>query len=260
MSTTTALLAALGRPARRLAGELVASLRLVGLVWRGAAVPAPAMRPLQRRVIAEQLAFTFTDAAVVLAVAAALTGAALHLALRAQAERFGLSPLVGRELSLVLVRDIAPLLAAVVVLARSGAPVAADVATQQADGELVALDALGVDIAELLLAPRVVGIAIATAMAALFATLTAFAADVALASLAGTASAQVLRESITPRDLLAVFTEGGIAGLAVAFTCLGAGLRAAAAPDIPRVVRIGSVRALVLILTVHAVAVAVRVW
>jgi len=90
--------------------------------------------------------------------------AALGLAVIGQAVswlgRLGANAYLGNILVVVVIRELGPLLTAVLVLSRAGARNAIDLATMRALGEVEALEALGIDPIHYLVVPRVVGMAI----------------------------------------------------------------------------------------------------
>jgi phospholipid/cholesterol/gamma-HCH transport system permease protein len=86
--------------------------------------------------------------------------------------------LMGPLLVTVVIRELAPLVAALVVLARVGTAVGTELGTSRAVGEVEALEALGVDPIHYLVVPRVVGFTVSiiclTVYLILFALLTGY--------------------------------------------------------------------------------------
>lgn len=95
----------------------------------------------------------------------AFIGTALGLVIIGQTLRLlhqvGQQELVGSLIVTVLVREIVPLAAALVVLARVGTPTVVELGTARALGEVEALEVLGIDPIHYLVVPRVVGITVA---------------------------------------------------------------------------------------------------
>jgi len=69
--------------------------------------------------------------------------------------------LLGPLMATVVIRELAPLTAALVVLARVGTATVAELGTARALGEVEALEALGIDPIHYLVIPRIIGITIA---------------------------------------------------------------------------------------------------
>jgi phospholipid/cholesterol/gamma-HCH transport system permease protein len=68
----------------------------------------------------------------------------------------------GTVMIVVVVRELGPIVAALVVLVRAGAANVIELGTARAMGEVEALEALGIDPIQFLVVPRVLGLAIAT--------------------------------------------------------------------------------------------------
>jgi phospholipid/cholesterol/gamma-HCH transport system permease protein len=74
--------------------------------------------------------------------------------------RFGAENYAGTVMATVVVRELGPMLAALLVLARVGTANVIELGTARAMGEVEALEALGIDPIHLLVVPRVVGMAL----------------------------------------------------------------------------------------------------
>lgn len=74
--------------------------------------------------------------------------------------RFGAQSYIGTVMDTVVVRELGPLLAAVLVLARSGTSTVVELGTSRSQGEIETLDALAIDPIHYLVVPRVVGLAL----------------------------------------------------------------------------------------------------
>jgi len=74
--------------------------------------------------------------------------------------RVGATSYLGSTMVIVVVRELGPLLAAMLVLARVGTAHVIELGTARALGEVEALEALGVDPVHYLIVPRVVGMAV----------------------------------------------------------------------------------------------------
>ena len=73
---------------------------------------------------------------------------------------FGGTALFGGFLSVVLVREIAPVLVGLIVIGRSGSVIVAELGTMKAEGQVRMLDAQGIDPFLYLVAPRVLALSI----------------------------------------------------------------------------------------------------
>jgi phospholipid/cholesterol/gamma-HCH transport system permease protein len=75
-------------------------------------------------------------------------------------QEFGAIGYIGKIMVIVVVRELGPLLTALVVLARVGTANVVELGTARALGEVEALEALGIDPVHYLVVPRVVGMAL----------------------------------------------------------------------------------------------------
>ena len=74
--------------------------------------------------------------------------------------RIGAVEFLGNIMAVVIVRELGPLLAALLVLARVGTAIVVELGTARAMGEIESLEALGIDPVHYLVVPRVIGMAL----------------------------------------------------------------------------------------------------
>jgi phospholipid/cholesterol/gamma-HCH transport system permease protein len=108
-------------------------------------------------VLKAQLRFTGEQGMWLVAGAGGILGAVTLLQAYAQLAGLGPEQYTGTLLSAVILRELGPVLAAVLVIGRSGTAIAAELATLRLGEEVEALEAHGVDPAQYLLAPRLLG-------------------------------------------------------------------------------------------------------
>jgi phospholipid/cholesterol/gamma-HCH transport system permease protein len=88
-----------------------------------------------------------------------------------------------RLLLLVVLREVGPLIAAVLVIQRSGTAVATDLALREISGEIASLRRMRIDPHDYLVVPRVAGMAVSNAALTLYVQLIAVGGGMVLASL-----------------------------------------------------------------------------
>lgn len=173
---------------------------------RAVASAANSLPRLNLRVIgraaSQQVRFTGLHAAPLVAVMAAAIGAVGILEF-AQLLTGLADDLIGSLLVTIVVREMGPLIAAIVVIARSGTAMAAELGTMRLGGQLDALQAYRVDPAAFVLLPRVAG-----TVAALFGLIVLF--DTA-GLLGGAAIASALRG--LSAAMVAAKVEAALTGL-----------------------------------------------
>lgn len=245
----------IGQRARRRGQSWMGRIRFVGaLVRSGLHYPATT-RTQGFRVIINQIRFTAVQALPFLSIMALVIGLAVIAQASAQAARFGFSDVLGTILVTVVIRELGPLLTAIVVLGRSGTAIAAELATNGVLRETEALESMGVDPLQYLVIPRVVGGAISVAVLAVFFDLVALGGGAGfawwLADVSPDALALSVRDALTPMDLAFTVVKGAVFGLGIATLCSYEGLVGGRRPtDIPQCVTRGVVASLLFVFLV----------
>jgi phospholipid/cholesterol/gamma-HCH transport system permease protein len=150
----------LGRPSR---GALALVGRLARLQW---SLVRLAVRPdrLNLRLIAKitlsQARFTGLQAAPLVAVLGAVIGAVSILQFAAILSGIA-DELIGKVLVTIIVREMGPLITAVLVIGRSGTAITTELGTMRLDGEFEALRAYRIDPVAFVILPRVAGMVLA---------------------------------------------------------------------------------------------------
>jgi phospholipid/cholesterol/gamma-HCH transport system permease protein len=144
------------------ATETVKGLIAFALISVGALVSNRGRaRPLIRSLVIEQIAFNGVRLLPLgLAVSAGL-GVLILGQLIVLLTRLGTTPLIGPVVVSLLVRELAPLITAVLVLGRSGTNTVVQLGTSRALGEVEALETLAIDPIHYLVVPRIIGLATA---------------------------------------------------------------------------------------------------
>lgn len=91
------------------------------------------------------------------------------------ATRLGATKYLGTVMVIVVVRELGPLISAVLVLARIGTANVVELGTARATGEVEALEALGIDPVHYLVVPRVIGMAVGIFCLTVYMIITALA-------------------------------------------------------------------------------------
>lgn len=247
--------AAVGARTRQRVGSWSGRVRFVGALVRSALHYPATTREQGIRVLINQIRFTAIQALPFLGIMALVIGLAVIAQASAQAVRFGFTDVLGVILATVVVRELGPLLTAIVVLGRSGTAIAAELATSGVLRETEALESMGVDPLQYLVVPRVVGAAISVAVLTIFFDVIALGGGAVfawwLADVSPGALAQSIRAALTPLDLWLTLVKGGIFGIGIATLCSYEGLVGGRRPtDIPQCVTRGVVASLLFVFTV----------
>lgn len=230
-------------------------IKLIGALIRSATHYPATTRGQGFRVIMNQIRFTAVQALPFLSIMALVIGLAVIAQASAQAARFGFSDILGTILVTVVVRELGPLLTAIVVLGRSGTAIAAELATNGVLRETEALESMGVDPLQYLVVPRVLGGAISVAILAVFFDVVALGGGAifawALADVSPGALAASVQAALRPSDLWLTVIKGAVFGLGISTLCSFEGLVGGRRPtDIPQCVTRGVVASLLFVFLV----------
>ncbi|HEX7939850.1 MAG TPA: ABC transporter permease [Gemmatimonadaceae bacterium] len=255
----------IGGKARGSGQEILEGIRFVGSCVRAAASLPRTARNLSWRSLLMQVRFTAVDAMPIIFGLSLLIGALVIAQAHAQAVKYGVSQALGQILATVIVRELGPLFAAIIVVARSGTAIASELATARVMGEVTALEALGVDPVQLMVLPRLIGVAISVALLAIYfdfiAIVGGLVSTAALAHLPPGDYLESLRLGLSSSDVFLVLVKGAVFGVGTAAICCWAGLRAERTPAaIPQSVTRGVVIAMVYVFTVTALFDSYALW
>lgn len=147
--------------------------------------------------------------------------------------------LTGKILVWVVLRELAPLLTAVIVIARSGTAIAAELGTMKINGEIDAIEILGIPTRSYLIMPRVIGVTTSVVILTLYFVLTAFVGSFIIASIGWHLPydqfIQGILSSLGIEEVLVLFIKSLCFGLFVSSTCCCFGLSVGrSATEIPQ--------------------------
>ncbi len=108
-------------------------------------------------VISAQIYFTGFQAMPLISVLALASGGVVILQSSSNLNLFGGSEMIGKLLVILIVRELGPLMTALVVIARSGTAVASEVGNMRANREIEALEAMGINPLSYIVFPRLFG-------------------------------------------------------------------------------------------------------
>jgi phospholipid/cholesterol/gamma-HCH transport system permease protein len=138
------------------------------------------------------------------------------------------SALAVKILLWVVLREIGPLIAAVLVIQRSGTAVATELALMQISGEVTSLRRMRIDPRDYLVVPRVVGVALSTAALTFYVQVIAVGGGMLLSALAIDASLGQLANDFfllaSPVDFAYSMVKSFLFGVAIAVICCYHGL------------------------------------
>lgn len=145
---------------RLIIGNITYTLRILLMVYmsiRAAIVDQAQGFRTVLNVILSQIYFTGWQAMPLISVLALAAGGVVILQSSSNLNLLGSSEMIGNLLVVIIVRELGPLITALVVIARSGTAVASDVGNMRANREIEALEAIGINPLSYIVFPRVFG-------------------------------------------------------------------------------------------------------
>lgn len=265
MSTAREVVSIAGPSGSRLGRGVRRSLGRVGSVaWLGwrCLRQALRMRRQEAAVVSElvrnQVRFTALEALPLVSLTALILGGVILLQVLSSLSGLVSEASLSRFVALLVVREVGPLLVAVLVIARSGTAIAAEMAASKLDGEVDTLFAVGVDPLAYLLLPRIVG-----GVVSIFTLLVLFDAVALLGGFLVASAAipfsfrlylGVLREAVGPAELVETLLKAISFGAAIPLVCAHWGLRSRTSPtEIPQAVTGAAVDSVAAVLLLSAV-------
>jgi phospholipid/cholesterol/gamma-HCH transport system permease protein len=124
-------------------------VRLLGAAFRGVVTP-----PVYRHDIVEQFDVIGVGSLTVVLLTGLFTGAALAMQSGLTLDQFGARPVVGRLVSASMVKELGPVLTALMLTGRIGSGIAAELGSMVVTDQINALRALGTDPTRKLVVPR----------------------------------------------------------------------------------------------------------
>ncbi len=131
--------------------EVQEYLRLIGHVGRGLV-----SRPFYRRDVIEQFDAIGLGSLTVVLLTGTFTGMVLALQSGLTLDQFGARSMVGRLVSASMIKELGPVLTALMVTGRVGSGIAAELGSMMVTDQIAALRALGTDPIRKLVVPRVI--------------------------------------------------------------------------------------------------------
>jgi phospholipid/cholesterol/gamma-HCH transport system permease protein len=144
------VLSLIERWVKHAAVEVQEYIRLTGAAFHGVFT-----RPLYRHDIIEQFDLIGVGSLTVVLLAGLFTGAALASQTGLTLDQFGARPVVGRLLGASMIKELGPVLTALMLTGRIGSGIAAELGSMVVTDQINALRALGTDPVRKLVVPRV---------------------------------------------------------------------------------------------------------
>ncbi len=199
--------------------------------------PGVAAKRLVHGIMMTQVMFTGVQALSLVSVIGLLIGASIIIQTNMMMPADG--ELIGRVLVAVVLRELAPLITAIVVAGRSGTAIATELGNMKVNSEVLALSSLGIDPLRYVVLPRMVGCVVSVVALMIYFSIVSLSAAFAIGILATGASLSSFQQgvsgSVMPHDLALFFAKGLGLGTIVGWLSCHFGLQVNSSPtEVPQ--------------------------
>jgi phospholipid/cholesterol/gamma-HCH transport system permease protein len=253
----TAIVAAIGQSGARRLSILGGLARFALRAGSAAGRLTRTGRWVMLRVLINQIRFTALQAMGLVALLSGILSFLVISQTTQQLGRLGAVERIGEIMVVAVIRELGPLLTALIVVSRSGTAIAAEMATNRVMGEVTALEAMGIDPFIYLVLPRMLGVIVSVAcLMVLFDAMALVSGFVGAASsgMSFTRYTSIVLAALSAKDVWLTLAKGLTFGASVALFCSYHGLAVKAGPtEIPQAVTRGVVGTIVTIFVLSAV-------
>lgn len=170
-------------------------------------------------VISSQIYFTGWQAMPLITVLALATGGILILQSSMQLSLLGGQAMLGNLLIVVIVREVGPIVTALIVIARSGTAVASEIGNMRVNREIEALESMGINPLSYIVFPRIVGGVISVLCLSFYFNVIALAGGFMVTSVIHDMQfrfyAASLAQSLAAEDVGLFFLKNGFSGMII---------------------------------------------
>jgi phospholipid/cholesterol/gamma-HCH transport system permease protein len=183
--------------------------------------------PYRVRAVVRQLHFIGARSTLVILVAGLFTGMVLALQFHDTLVRFGSVSLLGSAVALAMIRELAPVLTALVVIGRAGSAICSEIGIMRSQEQIDALECMAIDPYRYLLAPKlaagVLSVPLLTSLFIMIGIVGGWFVGVVLFGVSEAAFFQGMYETVVLHDIVMGFTKALVFGLLFAWISAGKG-------------------------------------
>jgi phospholipid/cholesterol/gamma-HCH transport system permease protein len=231
----------LGAVGRRAIGSYDRALGLLQTLIEAlgsVSTPGLAARTTVRGIMLAQVLYTGAQALSLISVIALLLGASIIIQTKLMVVSVD-GELLGKILVAVVLRELAPLITAIVVAGRSGTAIATELGNMQVNKEILALSALGIDPPRFVVLPRLVATVVSVLVLMIYFSVVACLGAVGIGLASSGAAFGSLRsgiaEGLLPFDLALFLLKGAGLGVIVGWLGCHFGLQVKSSPtEVPQ--------------------------
>ncbi len=204
------------------------TVRAIGALGRmmtflAVAVASAAVPPFRGRHVLKQVHFIGVRSLFVIVLTAAFTGMVLGLQGYYTLRKFGSEGLLGSAVALSLIRELGPVLSALMVTGRAGSALAAEIGIMRIGEQIDSLESMGIDPVKFLVTPRLLGAVVSVPLlAAIFdvvGIVGGYLVGVKLLGVGAGAYFGQMEASVELKDILSGIWKSIAFGLVIAWIC-----------------------------------------
>lgn len=208
------------------------------------------------RVVINQIRFTGAQALPMLAIIALSIGATTIIQAMTFLPKLGQDNFIGNLLRFVIIREVGPLLTAIIVLARSGSAITAEMCTQKMHREIDSMEMMGINPYLIMVLPRLFGGIIAMVLLSSYfdviAIMGGYLISTMFITLPFVTFVDNLAHSLTMSDLMSTFIKSVVSGIVIPLTCTYYGFKPETLFQIPIYVSKAVIRSLFIVFILNA--------
>lgn len=208
------------------------------------------------RVVINQVRFTGAQALPMLSLIALSIGATTIIQATTFLPKLGQDNFIGNLLKLVIIREVGPLITAIIVLARSGSAITAEMCTQKMHREIEAMEMMGINPYLIMVLPRLFGGVISLILLIIYfdviAILGGYMISMTVTTFPFSTFVDTLARSIAMTDLLSTIMKSIASGIVIPLTCTFYGFKPQSLFQIPIFVSRAVIRSLFVVFILNA--------
>jgi phospholipid/cholesterol/gamma-HCH transport system permease protein len=254
----------LGRAAIERYRRGLALLGTLGAAVLAVRTPGVAAGRVVRRVLLLQIFYTGFQAVSLIGSIGILLGATIVIQTQLMVPSTD-AALIGKVMIAVVLRELAPLLTAIVVAGRSGTAIATELGNMKVSSEIFALTSLGIDPPRFIVLPRLVAAIVSVLVLMVYFAAVALATTAvlgaAIANMGFSAMQSGLSGALTRYDFALFLAKGIGLGAIVGWLCCHYGLEVKSSPtEVPQMASRAVVRSLLGCVAYNTLATALFYW
>ena len=200
--------------------------------------PGKAAGAVCSRIAIRQVFFTGFEALPLVSAIAAFVGATFVLQVQLLSGALN-TEMVGKIFVAVMLRELAPLVTAIIVAGRSGTAIATELGNMKVNDEILGLSSMGIDPMRFIVMPRILACIVSVLVLTVYFGALAIASGYLVGMLLGGVGVENMRagfsNALLPWDLPLFVSKGLSLGVLVGWLCCHFGLLAEASPtEVPR--------------------------